>query len=286
MDFLKALSPVCWLGGCSDDPPAETVIVEEVNSLQKYVRDYTVKNSTTISNHITIGQIRRGNVYKNITCNGCDTCIDASQTINATLAFDVNVSALTTTEFISEFKTKADQSIDAIIDTQREFLSPEDKRQLTLDLSVEMDQTIDDTFTVDNITAIETSLSIAQTTEDEDYDDLTFNCEPSKFRTVGLDVSQNIQADMVSNILVSNVFKALSNSTAGQEFIQRADLDYTYKATGPIGEYMRGIAGILSSLTTPLLLVGGIVLVIVVLMIIMGIGKKKPNPYMAYPRRW
>ena len=214
--------------------------------------------------------------FDGIKCSGCTEGIDMSQTSTATATVEANIDSIVTADFITKFKQKSNQMIDVMIEEQREFMSPENKRKTQMDMKSDMDQIVENTFTVTNLTNIVNSFTGLQAQDRNLWTNMDITCPPAppNVKTYCINLTQDMQVDLVSKAVITQTVDVLMDTDLGQDFIQRSELIEKFKSTGPIGEYFRGIAGILNALMLPMV-IGAVVAALVFVYAIMS--KKKPG---------
>ena len=92
--------------------------------------------------------------------------------------------------------------------------------------------------------------------------DLSCPPAPEGVKTYCINMSQHMQVDLVVKAVINQTMNLLMDTDMGQEFTQRSKLIEKFKSTGPIGEFYRGIAGVLSALMLPLV-IGAVVVAII-----------------------
>ena len=277
MDLLTiagGIGLMTWLGSKNDVP--ETNIENSVKSMQKSISDTLITNEANATAVATSNQTITGITVKNVIIKGCTNALNFTQDSNMMSKAISTIDSDVTIKVKTNFSETADQTIDAVVDIEREFLSPEDKRKYITTLKGDMEQIIEETFTMENLSDAFASATNSQVMSDINVGSVIIDCEGLD-ESSALTFSQQAQVHAVADALVKTVLTKFSVSEGFQEFTARIDSDYTYKGTGPIGEMFRGFAELIKAWTGPLVIVGVVIVLGLVLMSILGSKKKAPK---------
>ena len=274
---LTVISPVAELVHLvlGEDPDADTTELEDSSTqIQKHITDTLITNQSSVVTDITQTQFNENITNSGlITCEDCAIGLDLSQHMDAVVTAQATLNSSANVEIQSAFTQSSDKVIDAMVDVHREFLSPEDRRKYSLKMKTDMDQTTETYFTTENLSNVFAYYSGSQGNKHVIIPPMTMKCvnpAPPGVTTKCVDMSQHMSLQLTAMAIINQNFDEMSKMDGYQALIDRMKLDYKYTATGPIGEWMRGIAGILSSILMPLAIVGGVILVILIIMMFTG----------------
>ena len=262
-----------WLATKEGAENQITEITNSVDSMQSSISDTLINNTANAKTIATSNQTISAVDVQNVLFINCQNALNFTQDsmVESTAIADIDAEIIV--EMKTEFSNAADATIDSVIDIEREFLSPEDKRKYITTMKGDMEQIINDTFEVNNMSNAFANSSGSQLITDIELKNITIDCGKMDDSNA-MNFTQQAQVNAFAKATVNLVLEKFSETDGFQEFTGRVESDYSYKSTGPIGETMRGIADFVTAFTGPLIAAAVVAVIIIIIMMSMG-GKKK-----------
>ena len=229
-----------------------TEVTNDMKTIQKDLRNTLISNISSAQSTANSVQVIEGVDIRNIEIKGCKKALTFEQDSAVTAVAIASIDQTVIEDAKTNFEAAADQVIDQVIDVEREFLSPEDKRKYITTLKGDMEQIIEKTFDSENISNAFANSYGEQKMTNLKFNNVIIDCEGIE-NSEAMTFTQRAQVDAIAQAIVEQVVEQFTETEGFQEYSGKVESDYTYKGTGPIGEYMTGLANIVSSMQGPLI---------------------------------
>ena len=246
-------------------------------AVQESISKSLVQANAVSQSDVTVSQIMQKMTFKDVHCGiHCDVGLALQNNNNTKIDIVTEVSQDIKDTIQTNFSQATDAVIDAMVDSQREFLSPEDKRKYTVSMKDDMSAIINTEMDANALSEVFSTYTGSQEISNITVGPWSSDCNPkAKETTYCFHYTNDFAIDLACKTITTQVFTLFEQSDSFQSFKKQMTFDYKYKATGPIGEYFRGLSEVLDSIFIPLAIGGVVIAVIFIVMMFMGNKKTK-----------